>query len=84
METPNENIQYSESNLREPDDFWKDANDFLETQIPKDFQDNLLNYAKSKNYTVNEFRLFSYTLKEALTLHSTIVLLKAFPIQEKK
>lgn len=54
-------------------DFWKDAQEFLSSQLPADFQDKMLEYAKTKNYSKNEFRLFSSMLKDAVGFHTTIV-----------
>lgn len=30
--------------------FFNDAKEFLDTQLPKDFEDNLLKYTKDKGY----------------------------------
>jgi len=59
-------------------DFCKDAQEFLKSQVPNDFQEKMIEYAKSKNYNQNEFRLFKNMLEEAVGFHGVMVLLKHY------
>ena len=59
-------------------DFWKDAQEFLKSQLPTDFEDKLKQYATDKGYNQNEFRLFKNMLEEAVGFHGTVVLLKHY------
>lgn len=59
-------------------DFWKDAQEFLKSQVPVDFQEKMIEYAKNKNYNQNEFRLFKNMLEEAVGVHGVMVLLKHY------
>ena len=59
-------------------DFWVDANEFLKSQLPSDFEDKLKEYVSKKNYNENEFRLFKYMLNEAMGFHSTVYMLKNY------
>lgn len=59
-------------------DFWADANEFLKSQLPPDFQDKLKEYISVKGYNKNEFRLFSTMLKEVIGLDATIASLKHY------
>ncbi len=58
-------------------DFWTEAQEFLKTQIPENYQDNLKDFVVSKGYSDNELRLFRYMLKDALDLHGVMVQLKS-------
>ena len=59
-------------------DFWKDAQEFLKSQLPPDFEDKLRQYVTDKGYNQNEFRLFKNMLQEAVGFHGTKVLLKHY------
>jgi hypothetical protein len=59
-------------------DFWGDAQEFLKSQLPSDFQDKLKQYATDKGYNKNEFMLFKNMLEESVGFHGTIVLLKHY------
>jgi hypothetical protein len=59
-------------------DFWKDAQEFLKSQLPPDFEDKLKQYVTDKGYNQNEFRLFKNMLEEAVGFHGTVVLLKHY------
>lgn len=59
-------------------DFWKDAKEFLKSQLPSDFEDKLKEYVTEKGYNQNEFRLFKNMLEEAVGFHGTVVLLKHY------
>ena len=57
-------------------DFWVDANEFMKTQLPDDYQAKLELFIKEKKYNTNEMRLFTYMLKEVLGLHNVVVVIK--------
>lgn len=59
-------------------DFWVDAKEFMESQLPKDFEDKLKEYVENKGYNQNEFRLFKNMLEETIGYYGTIVLLKHY------
>jgi hypothetical protein len=59
-------------------DFWKDAQDFLESQLPADFEDKMKEYVGRKGYNKNEFRLFKNMLEEAVGFYGTVVFLKHY------
>lgn len=59
-------------------DFWKDAQEFLDSQLPADFEDKMADYVTKKGYTTNEFRLFKVMTEDAIGYRGTIVLLKHF------
>ena len=59
-------------------DFWKDAQEFLKSQLPTDFEDKLKQYVTDKGYNQNEFRLFKNMLEEVVGFHGTVVLLKHY------
>ena len=59
-------------------DFWKDAQEFLKSQLPTDFEDKLKEYVNEKGYNKNEFRLFKNMIEEAVGFHGTVVLLKHY------
>lgn len=54
-------------------DMWLDCNDFLKSQLPSNFKENLKEYAKNKEYSDDEFRLFEYYLKDSLGFLTLIV-----------
>lgn len=57
-------------------DFWKDAQEFLKTQLPDDFQEKLDKYVTDKGYNSNECRLFKSMLTEAVGLYGTVMVIK--------
>lgn len=59
-------------------DFWADAREFLNKNIPANFNEKMTEYIKDKNYNQNEFRLFKSMLEEAIGFHGTIVLLNHY------
>lgn len=59
-------------------DFWKDAQDFLKSQLPADFENKLREYAANKGYNRNEFRLFQNMLENAVGFYGTMVQLKVY------
>lgn len=73
--TPSESPKIRVDDTR---DFWGDAQEFMNSQIPADFEKKMLEYANARGYNTNEFRLFKHMLMEAVELHATVVLLKHF------
>ena len=59
-------------------DFFKDAKEFLESQLPKDFGDNMKAFVESKDYKQNDVRLFKSMLQEAVGFEATMILLKHY------
>ena len=59
-------------------DMWQDCNEFLNSQLSSNFQDNLKDYAKNKGYSDDEFKLFEYYLKDSLGFLTLIVRMKDF------
>lgn len=59
-------------------DIWEDAQEFLKSQLPIDFEDHLEKYVVDKGYNKNEFKLFKHKLEEAVGLYGTIILLKHY------
>ena len=57
-------------------DFWKDAQEFLKSQLPDDFQEKLDKYVTDKGYNSNECRLFKSMLTEAVGLYGTVMVIK--------
>ena len=57
-------------------DFWKDANEFLKTQLPNNFQEELDSYTVTKGYNLNECRLFMSMLSDALNLYGMLMVIK--------
>ena len=74
----NETAQLGIGAVSSSADFWKDAQEFLKSQLPSDFEYNLKQYVTDKGYNQNEFRLFKNMLEEAVGLHGTVVLLKHY------
>lgn len=74
----NETAQLGIGAVSSSADFWKDAQEFLKSQLPPDFEDKLKQYVTDKGYNQNEFRLFKNMLEEAVGFHGTIVLLKHY------
>jgi len=59
-------------------DFFKDAKEFLESQLPKDFGDKMRTFVESKDYKQNDVRLFKSMLQEAVGFEATMILLKHY------
>jgi hypothetical protein len=59
-------------------DFFKDVKEFLESQLPKDFGDNMKAFVESKDYKQNDVRLFKSMLQEAVGFEATMILLKHY------
>ena len=65
-------------------DFWKAANEFLNAQLPKDFEDKLKEFVEKNNYNQNELRLFKSMLESAVGFKATMLLLKSFSSNPEK
>lgn len=79
MEEPsknNENTQLGIGAISNSVDFWKDAQEFLKSQLPDDFQEKLDKYVTDKGYNSNECRLFKNMLTEAVGLYGTVMVIK--------
>jgi len=59
-------------------DFWKDAQEFLKSQLPDDFGEKMLEFTKSKEYKQNDFRLFKSMIEDAIGFEATMILLKHY------
>jgi len=59
-------------------DFWKEAQDFLKTVLPEDFQDKIHDWLKNKDFTENDVRLFKCMLEEAIGFEVTMIILKHY------
>lgn len=66
----------SKHNINNNIDFWKEAQEFLNNQLPKDFQERLNKYVTDKGYNINECRLFKHMLTEAIGLYGTVMIIK--------
>lgn len=64
--------------VNDNNDFYKDAQDFLTSQLPADFDKKLKEYVSAKGYNQNEFRLFAHMLEEAVGFHGVVFLLKHY------
>lgn len=71
-------IAFGYTQISSSADFWKDAQEFLKSQLPTDFEDKLKEYVTTKGYNQNEFRLFKNMLEQAVGFHGTVVLLKHY------
>lgn len=78
MEHKNLNNQETKSTINDDIDFWKDAQEFLKSQLPNDFEEKLNKYIVDKGYNSNECRLFKSMLTEAVGLHANKVLIKYY------
>ena len=70
--------QSTTKNVNNNTDFGKDAQEFLKSQLPTDFDDKMKEYIISKGYNQNEFRLFHNMLERAVGFHATVVMLKHY------
>ena len=59
-------------------DFWKDAQEFLNSQLPDNFEEKMKEYCEDKEYKQNDFRLFKSMLQEAVGFKATMILLKHY------
>lgn len=66
-----ETTQPVKDSVNDSVDFWVDAQEFLKSQLPSDFEDKLKEYTASKGYNQNDFRLFKHML--VVGFHGTIV-----------
>lgn len=70
-------METNDENVKDGIDFYSDAQEFLNSQIPKEFNQNLQNYIKDKGYNKNDQMLFNFMLEKAIGFHATIVFLKS-------
>ena len=70
--------QCTMQNVKDNVDFWKDAGEFLESQLPKDFRDKMIVFFESKEYKQNDVRLFKSMLQECIGFEVTTVLLEHY------
>ena len=70
--------QFDMQNVSNSTDFWKDAQDFLNSQLPDNFEEKMKEYCESKKYKQNDFRLFRSMLQEAVGFEATMILLKHY------
>ena len=66
-------------NINNNIDFWAEAQEFLKSQLPADFENKLQEHATVKGYNENEFRLFKNMLQDSIGFHGTMVLIKHYP-----
>jgi hypothetical protein len=59
-------------------DYHKDAHDFIKSILPSDYEERLTEFAKSKNYNQNEFRLFSKFIEDDINFYASLVRLKHY------
>lgn len=77
-DTPENQSQCAIQNVSNSADFWKDAQEFLKSQLPSDFSEKMKEFAESKEYKENDFRLFKNMLEEAVGFEATMILLKHY------
>jgi hypothetical protein len=65
-------------NVSNSADFWKDAQEFLKSQLPSDFGEKMKEFAESKQYKQNDFRLFKSMIEDAIGFEATMILLKHY------
>jgi hypothetical protein len=70
--------QLGVGSIRNEVNFWEDADEFLNTQLPKEFEENLKQFIINKNYNENEFRLFKCMLEQKIGYFATIFFLKHY------
>lgn len=66
------------NNLNGGADYHKDAHDFIKSILPSDYEERLTEFAKSKNYNQNEFRLFSKFIEDDISFYANLVRLKHY------
>ena len=74
----NKKEQCTIQNVSNSVDFFNDAKEFLESQLPKDFQDKIRAFVESKDYKQNDVRLFKSMLQEAVGFEVIMILLKHY------
>ena len=74
----NKKEQCTIQNVSNSVDFFNDAKEFLESQLPKDFQDKIRAFVESKDYKQNDVRLFKSMLQEAVGFEVTMILFKHY------
>lgn len=66
------------SNISADVNYHQEAYDFLKSILPSDYEDKLMEFAKSRNYNVNEFMLFSKFIEDDISFYSNMVRLKYY------
>lgn len=62
--------------------FYKEATDFLNSQLPSDFDEKIEEFAREKGYYNNSFKLWKFQMMEALGLKLNFAFLKMHIGQE--
>lgn len=70
--------QCAMENVNNSTDFWKDAQEFLKSQLPSDFGEKMKDFAESKQYKQNDFRLFKSMIEDAVGFEANMILLKHY------
>mgnify|MGYP006295116187 CR=1 FL=1 len=70
--------QYTLHGVSNSVDFWKDAQEFLKSQLPSDFYEKMKEFAESKQYKQNDFRLFKSMIEDEIGFEATMILLKHY------
>ena len=63
--------------INEDLDFFKDANDFLETLIYSDAEEKIIEYMKKRDFNHNERMLFTHMLSSAFDFKTAIARIKS-------
>jgi hypothetical protein len=77
-DTSENKAQCAIQNVSNNTDFWKDAQEFLNSQLPVNFKEKMKEYCESKEYKQNDFRLFKSMLQEAVGFKAMMILLKHY------
>lgn len=59
-------------------DFSTDAGKFIKSQLPTDFEEKALEFAKKKQYQKNDYRLFQSEVIRQIDFQLSIIYLKDF------
>jgi hypothetical protein len=62
--------------VRESFDFWKEANNFSKTILPKNIDELFISYCKKNNFSHNEKMFFRIMLAQAIEFNFTMAMLK--------
>jgi len=62
--------------MNEELDFWQEAQSFLKSVLSDDYETKFIEYAKSKNLTPNEVRLFGAMISDYISFENTMGMLK--------
>ena len=58
------------------DNFWGQANDFVKTFVPEDFEQRFIAFCKERNYNRNEMQFLKLMVGQALEFNCTMAILK--------